>query len=610
MRWRWLLAGCALGAVHAAFAQQIVNQVGLISSAAVSAQAVPTAQTFTITAAGTYNVTLTDLASPAALASLSLAVASPTALAVQLSAPGSTKSQSVTLQPGVYTEQVLATAATGSLGGSFSVQVTAPGGAAVPVTPAGGSGTTNAFVGAVSAPSSSVAGQTVLQTSFTVSDPGNYQVTLTDLAFPVALAAQPFDVAIWNQANPGVLLLHQTGVGAGTITVPSALTAGVYELIVIAQAASPALAGLYSVQVAGGASGTSVALSVSEPVGGLPPPIEFTVPAGNLSLKLQDLTTPVALSGLSALLVQGSTVLATMPGSGSYPVSNLATGDALLFVHAQADATAGEGAWALSAISGSQTLLDIAQTVTDDTHFGYVFSTNVPAGGAQVQLQINDYGVPAALSVLSVSAEQGAELIGTTALSTGASVTLNPVPDAGVLNLVAFATPSASGSGLFGVQLTSATSQLLQMTQAVGPSFHAQTVTIPGAGNYTVQLTDLGFPASFKQLSLIVTSGTQRAGEIDGGGTFTFDAQPGQYTLNVLAQTGNTSDGNAANYGLYGVQMNAAEPQSSGSGSGSSGTTGSSGGAGALSLGDLSVLLMVLLWQWHRSDAPPRRLQR
>src|SRR6185437_7196485 len=82
-------------------AQTPLNEVQLVSSSAVAAGQTPQTQTFTITTAGSYDVTLSDL-SPAPLASLQLAIATADATVLQMSAAGTNKTSSVTLQPGTY----------------------------------------------------------------------------------------------------------------------------------------------------------------------------------------------------------------------------------------------------------------------------------------------------------------------------------------------------------------------------------------------------------------------------------------------------------------------------------------------------------------------------
>ena len=583
------LGALALATPALAGAQTLLSQVKLIANPSVAAATVPTAQTFTITQAGSYTVTLTDLQTPLPLASLQLAVASATATAVQLSTTTttSTASQSVTLQPGAYTEQVLASAAANSLGGSFSVQVTDSTGAAVPVTPVGGTSSSSAFVGAVGPPATSTSSASVLQTQFTVSSAGTYQLTLTDLGFPAALLQGSVDIALWNLNAPTTLLIDQTGQTispTGSAFQPSAaLSAGTYDLIVIAQAGQGAQGGLYTATVSG-ASGTAYASAVA--VGNLVP-VQFTISAPqNLTLTVADLGSPSPLGSLQTILVEGGAVLQPASPAGTYPITAAPAGTAQLFVSAQPGA-AGEGSYSAVVQGSSQTLLDIAQPVTDSSHYGFGYSGTVSSTGAY-ELELSDFQIPHALSSLSAVVEQGGAPLASTTLAAGGTATLSPQPQTGPINIVAFAAP-ASGGGLFGVQLAAGTSGPIayQTTQGVGTGFSSDTVSVPSSGTYSVQLTDLGFPASFSQLDLIVSSGLKMLGQIDGSGSVSLSATPGTYTLNVLAQTGTAEGGGAANYGLYGVQMAAQPPPSTTPAGGSSSST---GGGGAIS----PILLLLL----------------
>lgn len=589
-----LMAVLYVAGMTSLHAQPLMSDVQLIANPGAAVQMEPPPQTFTIIQAGSYTVTLTDLRSPVALATLQLAVADAADSLLQLTAAGTTVTQTLTLQPGTYTEQVLASAASGSLGGTFSVQVTASDGSAVPVLPQGGSVAAPAFVGTVSPPSNPVAGQSVFQTDFTVNDPGAYQLVIADDAFPAALAGNSLDIALWNDAAPAVLLLTQVNSNAGSFALGS-LAAGTYHLIVIAQAAPPALAGLYGITVTGGSGGTSNALASSVPVGNLTVATQIPIQSSEpLTLILTDLAVPSALSTLQSIVVEGASVLQPTVGAGMYTVGGVAAGQVSLYVMAQAGAQ-GEGAFAAVMRSGSQTLLDLAQPVTDGTHPAYGFTATLSAAG-NYQLYINDFAIPAALLSLRVAVEQGATLAATATATGGSSATVSQQLQAGPVNWIAFASPSAN-AGLFGVKLTSsAGATLYQSTQGVGSAFHAQSVTVQTSGSYTLSLADLGFPASFAQLDLIATSGAQIVGQVDGSGSLSLSATPGSYTLNVLAQTGTTQSGAAAGYGLYGLQMTGPVTQTGSPPN----TANSGGGGGAVSVPDLSALLLALLWQWRR----------
>lgn len=631
-----LTAGLSLAHPGRAYAQiqTLPNSVTLLADPAVSTNPVPTAQTFTITQAGSYTITLTDLLNPQALAALSVAVATPSALIVQLSTSSGSPSVSktLTLQAGTYTEQVLATAAAGAGGafGNFSVQVSDSSNDPIPVTPVGGTTSSPAFVGVVASPSTPVNGQSVLDTQFTVTDAGPYQLTLADLNFPAALQPSSFSIALWNLSNSSTLLLNEPNVAAATYSIDSGavLPAGTYEVVIAAQAdtTQSTPAGLYSLSIHGGSSGSSTPLATTEPVGSLPAPTTVMIPSNeSLTFTLTDLKTPAQLSSLQGILVEGATLLQPASPAGTYSTSSTTAGTAQLYIQAQPNAGAGQGSFAAMISAGSGTLLDIAQPVIGSSQYGYGFKTTLSSAGSY-QLNLHDFQVPQPFVSVTAAVEQAGNLLGTASLCsppgnncgdsagspTGASAPVALQPQAGALNVIVFATPAAqtvlapTGGGLFGLQLTSTGSAtpVYQVTQGVGASFSAQAASVTASGQYTVNLVDLGFPIGFQALDLIVTQGQQIVGQIAGAGSFQFSATAGTYTLNVLARTGKESNGNAAYYGLYGLQMTGpASSDGGGNGSGGTGSTSSKGGGGALSPTAVLVLSLALLWILRRRRA-------
>src|ERR1700723_3214332 len=221
---------CLLG-LTSARATALVDSVQLVADSAGGANPIPPAQTFTITQAGSYTVTLTDLQLPAPLASLSVAIATSTAVAMTLSAAGT---QTVMLQAGTYTAQALALAASGALGGTFSVQIT-PAAGGTPVWQY------EDAVGAASPPPST--GQAVLSTTFSVASAGTYQLTVADLAFPVALSSLQLIVLNHCGTTPGCVTapIAPTPSAGPALSEPLVLAAGTYDLFVVAAADTTAL---------------------------------------------------------------------------------------------------------------------------------------------------------------------------------------------------------------------------------------------------------------------------------------------------------------------------------------------------------------------------------
>jgi hypothetical protein len=519
-----------------AHAAALVDQVTLVANSTVAANPVPAARKFSVATAGSYTVTLTDLGVPSALSSLQLEIASSTASAVSFSAAGS---KTVTLQPGTYTAQALAVAGSGAYGGSFSVQV----------VPQGGGSALLSFEDAVGLPpAASPAGQSTLQTQFTISQAGSYQLTLTDDVFPAPLSSLQLIAIQSGVANPTPVFLLTAAGPASSAT----LDAGTYDLFVVAEANSSTPAGLYSVLISGGPANATV-LATTQPVGQLTAATPIAVPrAESISLLVADLATPSALASLQGAVTQGATVLTQFSSPGPTTVS-AAAGNAQLLIWAQPDAGTGQGSYGAYAYDSSSTLVDVAEPVVDSTHVGYAFSSRLATAGSY-QLNLNDFSLPQAFGALSAVVAQRAAILTTAGGAAGSASTATLSPQAGTVNIVVLPVLAASGdNGLFGVSLATQSTGAIafQATQGVGALFSSQTVQIPSAGPYVADLVDLGFPASLGSLSLIVTSGQSVVSEITGAGKGAFTVTtPGTYVLNVLAQVGS-----AADYGMYGLEL-------------------------------------------------------
>jgi hypothetical protein len=472
---------------------------------------------------------------------VSAAVGTSSGLSAQLAADGSTgvttASQTVSLNPGTYTVQPLAAAANGLTSGSFSVVVSGP----------GNFNWQDAWsVSAASAPTP--AGESILSKTFTVTDAGNYTLTLTDQNFPASL--QQIQLIILPQtANP-------TPIGPFSTSAPiGALPTGTYDLFVIAQANAGTPAGLYSVQIVGGSTGNSVAFADTEPVGALGPAIPVTISGpDNVTLQVSDLAYPAALAPLQAMATQGANVLA----SGLSPAPFAATkGTVQVYVFAQPGAS-GQGAFAVYATDAAGVLADIATPVFDSTHSGYAYVPHSALSAVAYQLTLNDYQTPQPFAGLTSALVQHGAVVPNSTVS-AAGVTANFTPQAGPASILVFPTLGVSGNNsLFAVTLVQFSGSIVAFntTQGVGALFSSNMVHIPSAGTYEVQATDLGFPMPLSSFDIIVTQGQSVVKTLYAGGQalLTVNAS-GDYVVNVLAQVGG-----GAHYGLYGLDLSQAVP--------------------------------------------------
>jgi hypothetical protein len=228
-----------------------------------------------------------------------------------------------------------------------------------------------------------------------------------------------------------------------------------------------------------------------------------------------------------------------------------------------------QGSYALSVQPvGGTAVLNVARAVSDPTSGVFAYSFDSTATASAYTLDLADFGYPASFTSIQAAAVQaGALLVGT---SNGASSnnlngagSLSITPAAAPVSLLVFAKPApaatsgASTGGLFGIDLTEtgAGEPAFQTSQGVGQLFSVQTATVSTGGSYQAVVTDLGFPANFANLAVIVTRGTSKIGSIFGGGTLQFNATGGDYLINFVAQpTG------AAEAGTYSIVVEEAPP--------------------------------------------------
>jgi tetratricopeptide (TPR) repeat protein len=534
-----LVVTAALAAAPAHGQSVLLDEVHTIAAPTTG---VPIEHSFTISQAGTYQVTLTDLGASltpsAPLAAVKLAMTSGNALVGNPLIGAGTLTLS-NLASGTYELHVVGTPGTTPGSGPVGITVTASNMTQVA-----------AFEDVIALPNSALPnGEAVLDDSFTVSANGSYSVSLDDLALPQSLQTLTLLLIAQGGATP-LLTLPSNGVFQSSVT----LTAGVtYRILAVGQAATGASGGLYSAVVTSGGSGGAVAYGHAVPVGGTLHLGSPALAAGGYTLSLADLAFPEALTQVGAvLLLNGQSVAgAKLAAAGS---SNFTAGAGTYEAYAAAGPAAaapGAGSYALRVLpqGGGAPAFAVARGVTasGSALTAVAFDTTVPAAGPET-VSLADFQFPVALSSVLLGAVQGGALEGTPLSAPGSfSITATSGP----LSLVAFAAAgTGTAGGLFGVELVpgGGGTPLFDATQAVGALFYAERITVTAAGAYAVTATDLGFPASFTTYDTIVTQGTMPVGSIYGGGTFNFTATPGDYFVNFIAQP--TGSDQAGTYGL------------------------------------------------------------
>jgi hypothetical protein len=191
---------------------------------------------------------------------------------------------------------------------------------------------------------------------------------------------------------------------------------------------------------------------------------------------------------------------------------------------------------------GGNALFTGFQPVTDSAFAGtgYVLPTTITSAG-NYQLSLTDFAFPLALQSIDLAVAQGTATVGkplTAATVSPATASLAVGPAAVLVFAQAATAQGTKQGGIFGVELTApgASTPTLSATQGVGTIFTAYQIAAPSSSRQQVTLTDLQFPAPFTNLDGIVTSGTQLVGAIYGSSAFIFNATPGNYFINLVAQ--------------------------------------------------------------------------
>jgi hypothetical protein len=385
--------------------------------------------------------------------------------------------------------------------------------------------------------------------------PGTYQVALRDSAFPAAL--QFADLAVFAVGGNGVpLFTLSNAVPGGCLATActgsfTVAQAGSFDFAVFATAAAPAGLGLYTLSITG--PGSAVVAADAHAVGDLPPPSSVTLPvAGDYTLTLSDLLAPAASLGeLRALLVQGANILGGRSGAGPATAPGALAGPAQLIVLAAPGAN-GVGAFGVQLRrSTGQLAFETAGTApagltAAQTGAGYLYEATVPAA-ADYRLVLRDLLFPAALTTLRAMVVQAGTVH---ALDMPGNTVVPLVP--GAVFVIVTATKGASTDGMLGVALepVAGGTKLVSKAQGVGGYFDTRPVQITSSGAYDLVVSDLQFPASLAEFFVSVTRGPDLVGEIFGSAGFNFMAQPGEYSINVLARPAAGAD-----YGTWGFAL-------------------------------------------------------
>jgi hypothetical protein len=549
------LAMC--GVVHAAAPMPLTVPVQETELVGASTAAATTQETFTISPAADYVVTLTDLQIPAELVSAGVVVTQNNTIAGsgQLAAPATNATVSLPAASGIYTLYVFGVPNANYSVGTFTVCVAlkASPSNCIAQTP---TKQTLSFAGNITAPDSSkMPTVSTLSTQLSVTTAGSYAFNFADLSFPVALAGKP-QVALFQGSTP-IIPPGQTtpGITAGTSLT---LGPGTYDLLAIAQADPTVQEGLYGITIAAPGGGAPL-LSEAVPVGLLPAAGTVSNPsAQNVTLTVADYGFPGPLASASALLTSGASVLGSASSAGGAQSFAAPEGPLSLWTYGAMGSTA--GTFSADVSGGGTDLYTAAQGVgPSGTTFAYAYVTSVTTAGTY-QATATDLQFPSQLAGLSFAVAQDGVIL----QSSTTAATLNFKLSAGnavVLVSAEAPTSSSSPNGLFDVNIQSSPASaapLFDQTQNVSSSpslFNTQTLSVTDSSSYAVTLADLKFPVAFDSLALVVTRGSEVLGKIFGAGTFSFNSSPGTYQLTFVA-----SPSADQLFGLYGLSVAYAPP--------------------------------------------------
>jgi hypothetical protein len=518
-------------------------------------------QSFTVTTAGAYQVSVTDLALPQALqaAPQLIVLLNGTVIALLPDATNNNAlTKAVTLQTGNYQIFALGLAATQASGGLFSASV-------IPAPSGGGAPAYSWTVPVGSTIAVGSAGQ--------LTAGAQYQLSVNDLAFPVALSQVAAAAVDISQGTSAATLTQS---GTQSFTVAGSGAGDTYQIYAAAQAAATPGAGSYSAQLLtqGGAAASGSAEAVTTSTSALKP-FSFTtnvLAAGAYTATLTDLQVPAPLATADFALVQAGAIVGTPRTSAGAITATFAAGSGAvtLLGFAQSSASAGSLIDVNLANSSGTLVFDQPQGV------GAAFEPtqiSITTKGTY-QFTLADLAWPASFS------QAGGQLTGI--LSQGGTVvgqvfgggTLNAIPVASVGNyyLSIIATPTGSDeAGTYALNVSQAPA-----TPTVTLSADATSVNTGGTVHLIWTTTDA---------TSCVASGGGWSGSFTGpqaaSGTATSPAITTNTTF-TLTCTG------AGGQGAGTVMVNVSSSSSSGS---------SKGGGGAMGAGLLLMLGLCAAWR-------------
>jgi hypothetical protein len=280
---------------------------------------------------------------------------------------------------------------------------------------------------------------------------------------------------------------------------------------------------------------------------------------GTLTATLADLQFPEPLAALAAQIVRDGQAVGSRLTPSTGETFAAVPGTYTLYVDAQQSTLPGSFGVDIRPAGGTPVFERIQNVVpaAPATDVGAIdtFFDVTTAGDYTVTL--TDFGTSGffnAFASINLGLTRDNQLL--QSLAAAGSVVFAATP--GRYGIAIVADPATDdGEGLLGIRVRGGPGNAIvyDRTEAIGADFSSYTIEPTIAQSVDVRLTDLSFPAAFSEMLVAVTRGADRVVEIAGAGSFSFQATPGTYVVNVLG-TPNAAVG----YSTFGVRASTTPP--------------------------------------------------
>jgi hypothetical protein len=393
-----------------------------------------------------------------------------------------------------------------------------------------------------------------LEFSFTLSNSGTYQITLTDLGAQLPPTAPLAAVALAITGSGGAIVGTPL-TSAGTVSFTG--SPGSYQIHVVGNPGTVPGSGpvgvtiTQSTQALYSFSGTLAlpAGTVANNEGILQG--SFTVPAsGNYQVTLSDLQFPAALGTVTlALVVQGGSLVTTLPAAGTNTVALQSGVTYDVFAVGQAGAAVNGGLYGVTVSpAGGGTPAYASATAVG----GVTQVANPTLATGSYTLSVADLALPAALTQLGAVVTLSGQAVAQ--LNAGGSAPFTAT--ANTYQVFSFALPGNSGAGSYALSVQPATGPpAVSIARAVtasgnGANAYSFDTSVSTAGSYNVDVADFAYPAAFTSISAAAVQGGVVLGSETSAGSFNITPSTGPISLVVFAQA-------ASGGGLFGVDLTA-----------------------------------------------------